>query len=442
MNCNRSAIILLLLSALVLNYACTRKEIEFGTVPENNYSHLVYIDSVGIQQSTVITDSFETGGATSLLLGRYKDPFLGVVSARSFFQMDKPSTFQNIGTDAIYDSLVLVIKPNDYYYGDTSRVQTIYVHELARTIVLSYSGKLYNTGSTNINPVPLGSRTLRIRPVLDDSIMIRLADNKGKELFDKLQAQSTVVTRSEDFLNYFYGISLSTGETDTTAIIGLQTGSNLWMRLYYHTNTPFDINNVVDFPMLANTLTYNQIMANRAGTGIISTTPGVSELPASQTGGYSFTQLGTGMAAKISFPGLRGILLNNQYLKLLKAELILRPAALSFDREKYKLPDRIELQSTDATNISQGSISDSTGNKVLYATPVVDEIYGRNNYYRFDLTFYINHLLSTPGSEDFGLYIQPTFSTVSPNVNRLIVGGSSHDGYISQLRLSVLIINN
>jgi len=139
---------------------------------------------------------------------------------------------------------------------------------------------------------------------------------------------------------------------------------------------------------------------------------------------------------------LRGILLNNQYLKLLKAELILRPAALSFDREKYKLPDRIELQSTDATNISQGSISDSTGNKVLYATPVVDEIYGRNNYYRFDLTFYINHLLSTPGSEDFGLYIQPTFSTVSPNVNRLIVGGSSHDGYISQLRLSVLIINN
>jgi hypothetical protein len=70
MNCNRFVIILIILTALLINYACTRKEIEFGTVPENNYSHLVYIDSVGIQQSTVITDSFETGGATSLLLGR------------------------------------------------------------------------------------------------------------------------------------------------------------------------------------------------------------------------------------------------------------------------------------------------------------------------------------------------------------------------------------
>jgi hypothetical protein len=278
--------------------------------------------------------------------------------------------------------------------------------------------------------------------VLDDSIMIRLDDNKGRELFELLQRQASAVTRTEDFLNYFYGISLSTGETDTTSIIGLQTGSSLWMRVYYHTNTPFNVNYMVDFPMLANTLTYNQIIANRTGTGINPTTPGVSELPASRTGGYSFSQLGTGMAAKISFPGLRGILLNSQYLKLLKAELILRPAELSFDREKYKLPYRIELQSTDATNINQGSIPDSTGSATLYATPVVDEIYGRNNYYRFDLTSYINHLLTTPGSEDFALFIQPTFNAVSPNVNRLIIGGSSHDGYISQLRLSVLIINN
>ena len=441
MNCNRSVIILIMLSSLLINNACTRKEIEFGTIPENNYSQLVYIDTVGIQQSTVITDSFETGGATTLLMGRYKDPFLGIISARSFFQMDKPSTFQYIESGAIYDSLVLIIKPNEYYYGDTTRMQTVYVHELAQSIVLGYASKLYNTGSTDLKPVPLGTRTIRIRPVLDDSIMIRLDDNKGRELFGKLQAQSSVVTRSQDFLNYFYGISLSTGETDTTAIIGLQTGSSLWMRLYYHTNTPFDVNSVVDFPMLANTLTYNQIMANRTGTGIIPTNPGVSELPASKTGGYSFSQLGTGMAAKISFPGLRGILLNNQFLKLIKAELILRPAALSFDREKYKLPDRIELLSTDATNINQGSITDSTGNNVLYATPVIDEIYGKNNYYRFDLSSYINHLLSTPGSEDFALYIQPTFAAVSPNVNRIILGSNSHDGFISQLRLSVLTVN-
>jgi hypothetical protein len=442
MNCNRSVIFLLTLAALLINTSCTRNEIEFGTIPENNYSHLAYIDSVGIQQSTVITDSFETGSATTLLMGRYKDPYLGIITARPFFQMDKASTFQNIPAGSIYDSLVLIIKPNEYYYGDTNRVQTIYVHELAESIVTGYASKLYNTSATGLKPGPLGNRTMRIRPVQDDSIMIRLDDNLGLSLFDKLKQQATTVTSSDEFLTYFKGISLSTGETDTTAIFGLQTGSSLWMRVYYHTNTPNDVNYVVDFPMLANTLTYNQIKADRTGTGIVSTTPGVSELPASQTGGYSYTQLGTGMASKISFPGLRGILLNNQYLRLLKAELILRPAPLSFDREKYRLPDRIELLSTDATNINQGSLTDSTGNNVLYATPVVDEIYGKNNYYRFDITTYINHLLSTPGSEDFAVYIQPTFTAISPNVNRFIMGNSSHEGLVSQLRLSVLTINN
>lgn len=441
MNCNRSVIIPLVLTALLVSTSCTRKGIEFGTVPENNYSHLVYIDSVGIQQSTVITDSFETGSATALLMGRYKDPYLGVITAKPFFQVEKPSVIPELATGTIYDSLALIIKLNDYYYGDTSRVQTIYVHQLAETIVTAYASKLYNTSSTAINPVPLGTRSLRIRPVADDSMIIRLDDNMGRELFDKLRTQSADITNYDNFLTYFKGLSLSTGEGDTTAVFGLQTGTNMVMRLYYHTNTPFDVNSMLDFPSAANTLTYNQIRADRSGTGIVSTTPGVSELPSSKTGNYSFSQLGTGLACKISFPGLRGILLTSQYLKLLKAELILRPADYSFDKGKYRLPETIQLVSTNASNINEGSIPDSTGNGVLYGNPVIDEIYGRNNYYRFNLTAYIDHLLATPGSEDFALYVQPTFTATQPDVTRFIMGGSSHDGFVSQLQLSVLTIN-
>lgn len=441
MNCNRSVIILLVLTAHLVTVSCTRNEIEFGTVPESNYSHLVYIDSVGIQQSTVITDSFETGSATTLLMGRYKDPYLGVITARPFFQMEKPSVIPELATGTVYDSLALIIRLNDYYYGDTSRVQTIYVHQLAQTIITGYAGRLYNTSSTDINSVPIGSRSMRIRPLTDDSIIIRLEDSKGIELFELLKQQASEITNYDNFLTYFKGLSLSTGDGDTTAVFGLQTGTNVVMRLYYHTNTPFNINSFLDFSSIANTLTYNQTRADRTGTGIISTTPGVSELPSSQTAGYSFSQLGTGLACKISFPGLRGILLTNQYLKLLKAELILRPADYSFDKGKYRLPETIELVSTNASNINEGSIPDSTGNGVLYANPVIDEIYGKNNYYRFNLTAYIEHLLTTPGSEDFALYVQPTFTASQPDVTRFIMGGSSHNGFVSQLQLSVLTIN-
>src|SRR5687767_9808579 len=111
MNCKQSAIIVFSVTALLAYSACTRNEIEFGTIPENNYSHLVYIDSVGIQQSTVITDSFATGGATTLLMGRYKDPFLGIITTRSYFQVGRPSDIPLLPDAAIYDSLTLILKP-------------------------------------------------------------------------------------------------------------------------------------------------------------------------------------------------------------------------------------------------------------------------------------------------------------------------------------------
>ncbi|MEO8404325.1 MAG: DUF4270 family protein, partial [Chitinophagaceae bacterium] len=105
--------------------ACTRNTIEFGTVPENNYTHLSFIDTIGVNLSTVLVDSFPTSSPAAFLVGKYKDPYLGTITAKPFFQMDKPATLPDITAQAIYDSVVLIIHPNDYYYGDTSLQQTI-----------------------------------------------------------------------------------------------------------------------------------------------------------------------------------------------------------------------------------------------------------------------------------------------------------------------------
>ena len=81
---NRKLLLLLVLHAAFLLYSCTRNTIEFGTIPENGYTNLVYNDTVSVQLSTVMQDSFATSGDTSFLIGRYHDPYLGAVSAKVF----------------------------------------------------------------------------------------------------------------------------------------------------------------------------------------------------------------------------------------------------------------------------------------------------------------------------------------------------------------------
>jgi len=432
---------ILLLVLILLDISCTRKNIDFGQDLANSYTNLVLIDTVGVTLSTVISDSFETGTATSFLVGKYHDPYLGIIAAKPFFQMSIPASAPTLPVTAQYDSLGLIIHFNKYYYGDTTRLQTITVNELAQPITFDVDDKLYNTSDFPVKIPSLGSINVRIGPTSTDSLHIRLNDAKGMELFSKIEEQSTDIASSGDFVNYFKGISLSTGAGDTTAIYGLT--DSIVMRLYYHTTTPFPTAGVVDFPFQANTYAFQQLRSNRSGTGITgSQAPnGTTEISAAQTNDVAFLQGGTGVRLKMTFPSLRSILSTDKIVRLLKAELILRPAYRSFDRNHYPLPDPVFLQQTDGTNIAGPTIQDSTGSAIQNISPVIDDLYGENNYYRFNVTPYINTLLTTTGTNDKGFFVMNNWSTSNMNVTRLVMNNSLHGAQSSELLLSVLVIN-
>jgi hypothetical protein len=427
-----------LVAAVMLS--CQKKQIEFGDDPENNYTRLVYIDTVAVRLSTIITDSFPTGGATSFLLGKYNDPYLGIVSAKPFFQLSPVSDAVDIPSTAVFDSLVFIIRTSDYYYGDTSRAQTISVHELAQAISYSYNDQLYNTSNVNIKPVPLGSRTLKIAPVATDSIIIRLNNTKGFELFDKLRQRSTDVTNADNFLNYFRGICLSVGANDTTAVYGLNGNASMAMRVVYHLTTPAVENKYVDFTFNANTYAFNQVLTDRTGTGLPSSVNTLTEIPSAQTGNLGFTQTGTGLLLKMTFPSLRDIIKNDDIVKLLKADLLVRPAYLSFDRYIHKLPGSLYLAVTDGSNIIGDVLADSSG-AAQYAAPYIDAIYGEDSHYRFNVTSYINQLLTTAGTTDYGLFLLEDWSASAMQVNRAVINDANRTKYKTQLVLSVAIIN-
>src|ERR1044071_2153319 len=110
-------ILLLILTATIFQ-SCYRNDITFGELPPGNYTDVVSIDTVEARLSTLVTDSFITSGATSFLVGKYKDPYLGVISTKPFFRMTVPSGTVSIPSSAQYDSACFIIRLNKYYYGD------------------------------------------------------------------------------------------------------------------------------------------------------------------------------------------------------------------------------------------------------------------------------------------------------------------------------------
>ena len=212
------------------------------------------------------------------------------------------------------------------------------------------------------------------------------------------------------------------------------------MRVHYHTTIPYPEDQYIDFTSLANNLAFNQRLTNRSGTGLVPGTTGVTEISSEKTNGLSFMQQGNGLYLKTTFPSLRTILGNTNIVKLLKAELIIRPGYLSFDNNKYLLPSRLYLTQTDESNIAGNVVLDSTGAQ-LYANPVIDNVYGENNYYRFNITPYINQMLVTAGSEDAGFLLTHESTVTRVNVDRLIVNAALQNNRSSQLLLSLMIIN-
>ncbi|HVT85083.1 MAG TPA: hypothetical protein VHD35_07755 [Chitinophagaceae bacterium] len=435
----KKAVFTLLFLLLIIGVSCYRNDIQFGTTPSNTYTKIVYIDTVEPRLSTVLLDSFTTNSPISFLVGKIKDPYLGTVSTKPFFQMTMPSPLPSIPVTAHYDSTCLIVYLNKYYYGDTTKTLTIQANELALPIVYTYSTNIYNTTNVSVKSTPLGSRTLKIRPSIDDSLLVRVNDTKGLELFTKLQQQSSELTSSDKFLNYFRGISFSVDANDTSVIYGLNSASGkVIMRVYYHLTTPVFQSQFADFTSLNNTYAFNQIITDRTNTSLYSTTPGNKEFPSGNTNQLAFTQYDAGVLLKVTFPTLKGILQSDAIVKLLKAELIFKPEAHTYNGY-FKLPPALFLAQTDATNNIGAQVYDSTGSAVLKVSPVIDNIYGINTYYRYNITSSINNLLTTPGTENSGFFLmEKEDSTIE--VNRAVIG-NIHSDSKTQLLLTVAVVN-
>lgn len=432
--------LILLSAAIVLLASCKKVDVNFGSqYLDNNQTGIVRLDTVKPLLSTVFVDSFVTAASGAALLGNYTDAYMGKVSASAYFELGPPSGV-TINQNDQFDSLILVIKPNKTYYGDTTAPVPLSVYQLSENIVLRGNAtNLYNTSSFARQSTPLGQASFVVRPNATDTVSIRLSNTLGNSLFTMLRNNDVNIQNSTNFINYFKGLYLSTGN-GAKMVFGIK--DTIEMRVCYHVvpSTTLDTRTAV-FTLVNNTHQFNSISIDRSGTALGNAGFGRTnrQVFSTATGNMAFSQYITGSMAKISFPSLRDLRLLPNFSRILSAQLIVRPVKGSYTSGYDSLPAQMRLAATDINNQIGGNLTITINGTQVTQTGnlVIDELANTTNY-SFDVTAYLQNLI-TIGDESArynnGLLLLPPPPQYTTTFNRLVM----NDATLKQNQLQLII---
>jgi hypothetical protein len=413
-------------------FACKKVDIRYGDqFLDNGYTAIVKVDSFRTELTTVYVDSFVSSGKGVAVVGGYTDPVFGKIKAQTYWEVVPPAYVDGIADSfraVTYDSIAVVFKPDQSYFGDTAQPVTLEVHRLSEPIT-PYDNTLqsiYNTRTFAVYPSPLGTRTLRIRPSSGDSLTIRLDDALGRELIRKFQNPADNDIKSNDgFLQYFYGLRMRAAD-GSKLIFGSK--DSITLRVYYKKPGLYLQDRTLNFTLINKFYQFNNITVDRSGTPL-QNLASAGKIPSTQSGNTAYTLYMAGAMTKIRFPDVRDILKTPNFAKILKASLIVRPLRGTYGTGSYVLPPEVRLSQTTQLNQigtdisyinSNGSAQTQTGSLIK------DELYGENTNYAYDITAYIKALLNDGTVNQNGLLLIPPSPALETQFGRLVVGNKDN----------------
>lgn len=308
--------LLAMLGLVALAASCTNTVSDIGVgLPDSNAETGAFlIDTLTIRSSTVLRDSVVTSTSPYLYVGQYTDPLLGKLTAKSAFRLGLAAPFVPDQT-AVFDSISLILKPDNYRYGDTTKTQALvevrrlntgvaytkYSFASPGLTVMDYdSTKRLNYSASPGNLAPRG----RARPNIT-TLRLPLDPAFGQEIMARGKAGR--LSTQDDLDNYLPGLAITPATDDEAAILRLSaTSPDAVMHLYYH--LPTDPTTVLtsDFSLVGGGRHFFQIRANRLVPGTIPKIPRASLQPISstQTGERTIIEGALGLQTRLEFPYL------------------------------------------------------------------------------------------------------------------------------------------
>jgi hypothetical protein len=257
------------------------------------------------------------------------------------------------------------------------------------------------------------------------TLSIPIDDDLGRGLFQQLVDVAETMTNNASFRTYLPGLLLKADPATTGGIIGFNaTSADLRMVLYTRKADTFE-ENPITFALQDSSRQFNHIIHDFTATQLASLKEQRFPLVSGKTGGSSFLQGGVGLAIQVDSHAQRALLITNS--TLLSAELSLFPRQASY--QVIGLPSDLTVYESDGLNRIVSIIG--------YSTLTVDDLYGEETAYTFDLTDFLRaELADSYVDPEHGLLIMLPAGDATTCFSRLISDATSKHTKLSLYYLS------
>ena len=408
-----------LFAVLAIFCACQDENSQLGKSLVESSFYNVYADTCSVDISTILLDSIETRCDSICQLGHYRSSAWGEVSATYYAEYSTSDFTPNTDYTYTLDSLVLRMIPSGHFWGDTLTQQRISIYRLKKPIVLDNDEDLYNSTVLPTEDAPLFSFTFTPCPGRKKEVSVRLPDSWGQQLLNDLVAQDDYFDTQDKFKKKFPGL-VFVPENDGQCITGFMVNdSAMSINLHYQEVSNQRTGQVLTFNVNTD-YAYTGIRHDPTGTHLASLKSGIENLVhSSDMGCLAYMQGLTGYYNQLEFPYLNSLGSAGQIVSIESATLYLYPLARSYN-EVNQLPNDIRLYITDENNVLEDYVYGSDGVTVQTGDLTIDEMYGKETYYSFDLTEFIRNNYGTSGIKRQKLLMSLTDEESTTTFNQVI----------------------
>ncbi len=324
-----------------------------------------------------------------ILVGRYNDLQFGNIEARGYANIAPPIAVGIVPSTATFDSLVLQLKLDDYYYGNSdSTQQRIQIFEVLDTIKSTIG--YYSSSSVSISSTPLGEAKFSVDPAAFDkalplnsdrdtsnnvttNVRIKLQGALGPNLLaDLMSDPQTLISDPDAFMGKYKGLAFVMAQGDK--IIGIDPtftspfpkGKDTKLSLYYTDGTTRSRADFLFF--FANNFTYGKtypavsfttITTDRNSTALSGIQGFKDFVPPDD---HFYVQSGTALLTKIDLTSFYNYVDTLENVVFNSAELVVT------NTSKQKSPAHVQLRILDSTNHFRSPYMDSLVNDVITST--------------------------------------------------------------------------
>lgn len=439
MNDLRRSLLFFLLITAVLLPACTSDGFLLGKKFLNSSIRTVIIDTCTINMTTVPIDSVVTSGLGSIMFGSYSDTTIGKAVSTAYISFFLPSGLSVPVSEVVFDSLEMVIALNGHWLGDTTKIHTFNIYGLTEVTELPDDGDFYSTWSLPHFNAALSSFSLRPEPNVPEAVSVRLPDNIGADLLQKIVDDDEEVLGTEArFLEYFKGFAI-TGGDDNNAILGVHLNdTSTILRIHYHYS---DIDREEGYVELtANSARcFYGITTDRSGTPFDRLN--LAELPSSESSNEVLIQALTASYVRIEFPYLNNLLELGDYGTIINAELIIYPVKGTYSAA-VPLPPDLSIYVSTENDVSIGAITTYSGDELQTGNLSVDNLLDIDTYYSYDIASFMQEQLGVFGINRRVLILVIPEADLAATLNTLVVGDKNHTRNGAKLLISYLIYDD